>query len=281
MAVNNTTGLPSTSEYSLGSGIIRVSEIDAAGNAQAFRDIGNAPDFTITATVEELEHFSSRTGIRNLDKTLFLSSEFSYNFTVENITVQNMQLFTLGELTTVTNPAVAGITGVTLVSDGGIVLGTYALARAADGSRCYDLEKANVTVKTTNVSPVTLVEGTDYTVSEKEGMIFLLSTSAALATAITNVEGLTIDLAADAGALAAVVQIDALQATQTSYSITFISENPETGALTEYEILQTKLRPDGDHALISADEIKQVTFAGKAEANDSNKTMFIRPIVAA
>ena len=268
---NNTTGVPSTTEYMLGRGKIKVAEI-TSGVATAYYALGNATEFNITPEIEDLEHYSTQTGAKTLDYTVLLSSKASLSLTIENINQRNMKWFLMGEQTAYTNPTVAGITDIAIVAAGDIVLGTYVNLTKADGSRCYDIDATKLTVSSTNAAPVAMVKDTDYTVSAVEGQIFLISTSTKLATAIGAAEGLTATLTADATCIDSMYKVDAFTATDRKFKVQFIADDPKDSSKTEYLFFSVALRPNGDYSLIG-DEFKTLPFTGKAEVPDGKTTI--------
>ena len=277
---NNTTGLHSTSEYSLGRGILHLGELDSNDAVDSFWDLGNVTEFTLTPEVEENEHYSSRTAERYLDRTDILERNFNVSFTCENINQRTLQWFLMGTDSTVANPTYTGFTGAAIVAAGNITLGTVVPLVNATGVRCYDVVAADVTVKTTNATPVTLVKDTDYTLNATEGTIHLISTSTALATAIAGAEGLTLDLAANTSQIQNVITVNAFTSTR-DVALLFFAEDPKTEEKTEYYFYKCSLRPDGDHGLIT-EEYKTVTFTGKLVTPDGQTSpVRFTPIVEA
>lgn len=61
------------------------------GDAE-YRDLGNVTAFTTSPVVEELEHYSSREGVRSLDKTVILSKKVTVKMTLEEYMLENLQL---------------------------------------------------------------------------------------------------------------------------------------------------------------------------------------------
>lgn len=68
---------PSTTLYALGKGVLSIADYDSACAALSWTDLGNCPRFEVEVTEEILDHHSSRSGARNLDKTVIL--EVGYN----------------------------------------------------------------------------------------------------------------------------------------------------------------------------------------------------------
>jgi len=269
MAGKDTTGTYDTNDYTLGRGVMYLSEIDSTtGLPKKWRDVGNVPDFTVNVAEEELEHFTSRTGLKTRDKTVTLSKDLQMSFAFDTINDKNLALFLSGETADYTNAAVAGFAEWSIIADGEIdadpQLVWYQL-ESSTAVRAYGIELADLTLATTNVAPVTLVEGTDYEVLTTSGMFRLLD-SAAVQTAITNVEGITAVLVANAGA----VDMDEVRGLTTSavqVAMMFQAVNPANAdEPTEFIFHQVKLRADGDMNMIG-DDWTQMPFGGTVESN--------------
>jgi len=85
-----------TGLYTLGKGILSFDRFDDDGLPTGLRDLGNAPNFTLTPTVETLEHFSSREGLKKKDLVINLSVGVSAKFTLEEYDKQNLAMALLG-----------------------------------------------------------------------------------------------------------------------------------------------------------------------------------------
>lgn len=284
MPRKNTTGLPQTGDYNLGRGIIYAARIDeTTGLPMEWRDLGNAPEFNISIEAETLEHQSSRSGLRVTDKEVPVSIDASLAFTLDEINAENVADWFRGEQAVFTNGAVAGFAEWEMVPEGEIVLGRWYDIRSSTGVRAYGIDGGDLTVKTTNITPVELAEGTDYDLDAEFGRIFLRSTSTKLATAISGEEGLDVTLAANAGA-PAVNEIRGLTQASTTVAIKFVSENASGGAKAEWEFHQVTLTAEGDFGLIS-DDWTQMQFTGACEANElgfpNSPTLTIRTVASA
>lgn len=89
---------PSIRNYTIGKGIATFKE--TSPNAVAFRDLGNCPAFEFTPTVEKLDHFSSRTGIKSKDRSVPISTEGELKITMEEFTLANLRLAVMGAIDT-------------------------------------------------------------------------------------------------------------------------------------------------------------------------------------
>jgi len=271
MAGPNTTGKPNTSDYFLGRGVCYFAALDPVTSLPLeYRDLGNAPEFNISLEVETLEHQSSRNGLKVTDKEVTISQKVNVSLTLDEINFQNLAVFLSGSSagTSATdntghlNPTYAGVTERELIPVGDVVLGRWYELRDANGNRCYDIAKANLTVK--DEAATTYSEGTDYEVNEEMGMIFLLTTGSIAA---GGSDGVDFSLAADSSADQYIPEVKGLTSTSISGALKFIGENPaDNDSKLEYQFHQISLKADGDFGLIS-DEYTQMTFTGIAERN--------------
>lgn len=74
------------------------------------RYFGNTPEFTQTSESEELEHFDSDNGINVKDDSVTLSNTRTGTFTTDNISLDNVAMFFLGERSTHTQMSATAIT---------------------------------------------------------------------------------------------------------------------------------------------------------------------------
>src|SRR5207342_2572846 len=85
---------PSIQNYHIGKGIVSFKEDGAAD----FLDLGNAPRFVWSPTIEKKEHFSSREGVKVKDFTAITQTGATIKITLDEINGPNLAIFTLGEL---------------------------------------------------------------------------------------------------------------------------------------------------------------------------------------
>jgi hypothetical protein len=259
---------PDTRDYVLGRGVVSIALHDADGNPMGFRDLGNAPGMTITGTREQVEHISSRTSTAKVDKRVVTSQGLTAGFTLDEVqNLENLADWLIGETSTPVNGAVAGFAQWQIIADGDIEEEQDYLIRSSLGVRAYSIDETDVTLETTNLTPVTLVLGTDYTVDELTGTFRLLD-SAAVNTAITNGEGIDITLAANAGAPATVDQVRALKATNLVVALRYVMENAaDGGRKTEFLFPRVLLSSEGDMSLIGTD-FATMQFQASVEQGD-------------
>lgn len=97
---------PDVQNYHIGKGIVSFKEVGGA----AFVDLGNAPSFVYTPSVEKKEHFSSREGIKTKDFTAVTQIGATIKIQLDEITGENLAIFALGDIDT-TTPGAATING--------------------------------------------------------------------------------------------------------------------------------------------------------------------------
>lgn len=81
-------------QYYIGKGTV---EIDTGSG---YRDVGNVPTFEFTPSVETLDHYSSRTGVRSLDRSVVVQTEGTLRMVMEEWLFENLLVALLGDQTT-------------------------------------------------------------------------------------------------------------------------------------------------------------------------------------
>lgn len=266
----NLTGKPDLRDINLGRGIIYIAELDANLLPIDWLDLGNAPEFNVTIESEELLHQSSRAGLKVTDIRVTLSQDASVAFRIEELNHGNLALFFTGTVSTVTNPAVAGVAsmGAPVAITANVVLGRwYDLKTAYNGTGISTSFSATSVpkIRRTSGTPMDLVLGTDYEIDRVMGRVFILST----AVNVVAADDIGWYSAADATAPAQLQLMKAFKAGVKSYALKFIGENPlDSSRLKEWEFHKTSLAADGDLSLIG-DEFTNLGFSGAAEKNSN------------
>jgi hypothetical protein len=83
---------PNIGNYYIGKGIVSIKLLGES----TFTDCGNAPQFEFLAKVTQLDHFSSRTGVRVKDFTAVTEISGTINMQLEELTARNMGFALLG-----------------------------------------------------------------------------------------------------------------------------------------------------------------------------------------
>lgn len=102
--------------YFSGQGRVYLAARDTNGNPQALRWVGNVPDLKVSLSVETIEHKESYSGQRLTDLQLIKGKDGEFSCTLEDLSVENLELSLYGATTSVTAGSVtaealpAGIT---------------------------------------------------------------------------------------------------------------------------------------------------------------------------
>jgi hypothetical protein len=107
---------PNVQNYHIGKGIVSFKETGAS----TFTDLGNAPSFTYSPTVEKLEHFSSREGVKTKDFTAITQVGATVTLTLDEITGENLAFFALAEQSTDTDGSIM-LSGLTKTEFTGVI----------------------------------------------------------------------------------------------------------------------------------------------------------------
>lgn len=273
----NTSGAPNTRDYVLGRGIVRLAGLTAAGlpDAAGFRDLGNAPEFSITVSVEDLRHQSSREQIKFTDKRFVISQEVGLSFQLDEINFTNLSNFLSGTTGTYDNPHDTTWAATANVQWPGtttpFTIGNWYELVDDDGARVYNLDAAGVVytlVEDPSGTPVTL-SADDYEIDEQMGLVRFLSTGT---NTLTGAEDIGFAITTGATTAQDLDTVEALQRAEVTGALLFISINAgDSGQKTEYRFHKVSLSADGDLAKIS-DEVATMSFTGVAEVNSAITT---------
>lgn len=254
----NTTGTPNTDLYALGRGRLYIAEL-TSGVPGGYRDMGNSPKVSAEVSSETLDHYTSRLGTKTIDKSVVLTQEINLSIECDEISFQNIAEFLSGTASSGnTNPAVAGITKYSWITS--VELGKHYQIKtnASPGVQARDIASANLTLE---VGATTLVLGTDYTVDEKNGTVFFLTTAAN----VTDTDTVDLTLAPDAGAVS-INRVQGLTTTNRTVAVRFIRVNPVDSKETVFDFHQVILKGDGAFDLVG-DDWQKLSYTGKAEYN--------------
>lgn len=251
--------MPAYKDYTLGKGEVY---FDADGTGERY--LGNTTVFNVTVESESLDHFDSDQGIRVKDDSTVLEVNRSATITTDNVSVENVALFLMGDISTITQTAVA----VTAEEINGVLEGRF-----------YQLGKTTinpqglrgVTAVTVTIAPATpAVLDTDYTLDADMGRIYIVEGGG-----ITDADDLLVDYTPVANSRQRV-------ATNNDASLTgalrFIAKNPK-GTSRDWYMPQVTLRPEGDFALKGDDWIA-MNFAVEIGAPTGQSAIYVdgRPL---
>jgi hypothetical protein len=268
----NTSGLPSPNYITVGRGSLRIARQDATtgmADANGFRHLGNAPDFTLSVSEEDLRHQSSLDALALTDKRIVLNRETEISFTLEEIHFDNLALFFSGDVGSYSSPTnVSWANHQDAIVANPVKLGrTYELYNNA-GDRVYNLGAASLVYSFEEDpagTPQVLTLDDDYTIDEELGLVTFLVGATNLVDGV-SVVGWSISTPA-AGATA-IDELQGLTDVSAKFVLMFVAVNPETERKTEYVLYQVSLSADGDLALIGNDW-QQIPMTGLAEVNST------------
>lgn len=86
---------PNSDNYTLGKGTVAFNR-KVSGSYTGYRDLGNAPSLTMNVDISNLDHYSSRSGLRSKDKTVVQEVTPVLNFGLDEITDKNFAMSLLG-----------------------------------------------------------------------------------------------------------------------------------------------------------------------------------------
>jgi len=279
-------GQPSADNYVLGRGSIFLDVYDASLNVPLFnyRNLGNSTDFALNIEEEELEHQSSRSGLRITDSSVSLSKELSGSFTLDEISEENLAVFLSGNIDESQTQSVygSGSTGnyKAQYNNGG----TLAKARGSDlAGKWFEIWNSGLTERVTNVNSITAVHptstaspeavlGTDYLEDLDLGLIFIIPGG------ILDVAD-TVDFEFRSVKVPTNKDVIIFDRSLIRAGLVFKSINAQTGEFREVHLHKVKITAEGDLSLIGEEWANmQFNFTAETDATNhpSNPTGYIR-----
>jgi len=238
-----------TRDYTLGKGKMLFKK----DGEDFYRDLGNAPAFTLNVTIDKLEHFSSRSGISVKDLEVITQMTVGGSFTLDEANGENLSMFVMSTGAVQNDQSVLAAEVLQDV-DGTVqipvaALGSWIPLYTSGGERAINM--SGVVVE--NETPVTLEEGIEgvgnYQLDLTAGLIWINADQTGASVAIVA-NTTTLDIAAD---LAAQERSDTAGGTLTTLkgNVLFVGAPPQGRILdvTGY----CSLTPNGDWSLIGED----------------------------
>jgi len=229
---------PDTDNYMLGKGKVYLDRLDANSARTGEIDLGNTPAFTLSPTIESLDHFESMSGIKEKDKSVDISVGFTGKFTLDEYARENIKLALLND----------GVEE-TLTQVTGHQTNEPMTARLGKWVKLVNrnIHAVNVTDQT---GTITYVLTTDYVVDADVGRI-----RAVIGGAINEAQILHVDYNYDATEYP---MVTALNDSTIEAFIRFVGD-PAVGPTYEIEIWKVKIKPSGELPWIT-DEWGQMEF---------------------
>ena len=238
--------MASADNYTLGKGIVNFNKKEVDGTYKGELDLGNCPEFSFNISIEKLEHFSSRGGLRAKDKEVISQVSPGVSFTLDEITENNLSLLTMADIEKITQATA------TVVDEqpGGAYKGRMLVL--ANRS----INASTITVDSAADAPLTRGVAWDCLTTLKDdqvGRIRILDTYA-------GTEGDMVKVSYTAAAVT-YTKLKALAQTSIEGFMRFVSDNP-VGNQQELQIWRVSLTPSGDTAMIG-DDWSTLAFTGE------------------
>jgi hypothetical protein len=180
---------PDTSNITIGRGALRLARLGTDGlpDSDGFRHLGNAPDFSLAVSEEDLRHQSSLDALALTDKRLVLNRETEISFTLEEIHFENLAAFFSGATTV---ESIASATGSGEVTDSALQGRWYPIVDST-GARVYDLGGRGVAPQYVITADATAASGGDFTLTVDGQTTGAIAYNAAAATILAALEALS------------------------------------------------------------------------------------------
>lgn len=237
---------PSSDNLLLGNYACYLAELDGSGLPMGERHVGNASAISLQVEPDILEKNERMTSARGLYKQVARQTKMSLKLTLDEITIENLQLGVLGSAVAFGQ------------SNGGLT--NHEISSAPEQGLYYATGKRNISDVTVQWDGDPMTEGTDYTVDAANGRIYVVPGGA-----IGNGAALT-------------VSCDYAETTSRTVRLgtdpnlrryVRLVGDPTTGATHDYEFWNVQLSPDGELALIS-DEFASIGLTGAVTLDSTN-----------
>jgi hypothetical protein len=205
--------------------------------SDGFRRLGNVPEAAVQRTVEKLEHTSSEGGVNVKDASVDTSNDQGLTFSTDNVSLDNLALWFMSSVSEIVEVGGA----VVAEALGAFNEGDYAqlgvTTTTPQGVRNVTLVSLDGKIGVAASAP--LVEGTDYRVDLKRGLVEFL---------IDDLSDVTADYTAPAATRSVILD----GTTTIEGELKFFADNPK-GSNKDTHWPYVQLSPDGDYALIGTD----------------------------
>lgn len=245
------------------------------GQYQGERYLGNTPDFSMSTSVDKLDHFSSDRGLRQKDKSINLETTRSLSLTTDNISVENVALFFAGVVMSSLNTAQTdvrenvnggskvmrgrqyqlGVTAEMPMGQGAIKAGSFNIVYADAGTAI-----STGTGDISTLPGVTVLPPENYELDYTTGSLWIESDAPDI---LGDVQ-LVVSYDRTASTREVVISSDNV----VEGALRFVSDNPE-GENMSYFFPKVSISPDGDYAL-KGDDWQQIGFTAEVLVRDCN-----------
>lgn len=241
--------------YTLGRGKLYLDKfLPGTKTTTGERYIGNTPDMTLQQEAQTLDHFNSDEGIKEKDDSIILQIDRSAQVSFDDIQIDNLALFFLGESSVVEEAAEVG------PIEFGIPLPTHDRHFQIGVSAERPSGERRITIGDVTQGVTVFVAGTDYIKDDELGRIYI-----PVGSAIDPVEPLTVEYARRASERA---QIISSSQPAVECAARFIAYNPK-GKNLDHFFPFVRITPNGDFPL-KGDEWQQGSLNIEILKRDAN-----------
>lgn len=239
---------------------------DTVGEGQRY--LGNTPTFSTSSASTDLDHYSSEGGVKVKDDSVQLTLDRTGKFTCDNIDLDNVALYFIGESDPQTQASAASVVFVVTIKQGYY----YQMGSSASLPFGHKNLGAMTTVKT-GVGFATVVAASDanYQVDSLSGRVFI-----PVGSVIADDTPVQFTYA-----VLATTYDQVVSSSDSIYgAITFISDNPK-GPNRDYLMPYVKLSPDGDYDL-KGDDWQVMGFTMEILIKGNLSALYVngRPVTA-
>lgn len=234
--------------------------VSALTRGDGERYIGNTPEFSTTSESEDLEHFDSDGGIRTKDDSVQLTLNRSGAFASDNIDVENIALYFLGEASNLTQ---SSATGTVDVFEGAKRRRFYQLG-VTTGNPSGVRNVSSVVVRSGVAFADVVTQAGNYQVDEVRGRVYIEDDA-------PDIDDEDIQVTFN---VAASTRERVVSGSSSLYgALRFVADNPK-GPNRDYYFPYVKLAPDGDYNL-KGDEWQQMGFTFEILKKSGLEAMYI------
>ena len=84
---------PDVNNFTVGKGILSISEWDGDTPPASYTDVGNATSIEVEHIIERLPHYSSRSSFKVKDANPIITTDYTVTFTLDEISNSNLKMF--------------------------------------------------------------------------------------------------------------------------------------------------------------------------------------------
>jgi len=251
---------PGGKNYTLGSGKLYFAMF-ALGtqNPQGYRYFGNTPEFTTSSDHEDLDHFDSDNGQRFKDDSVTLTNSSSGAFTTDNISLENVAMYYLGDVSSYTQLAATAQTETITVQKGRYYQLGVTQANPA-GTRHVN----NVTFK---IAAVAFPILNNIELDLPTGRFYVEDSA-------PGITGTTVDLIVSYDQLA-YTQDRVISKNNSIVGALFFEATTKKGIKFDYTWPYVKISPDGDYNLKSMEDWSAMSFTVELLQKSGYETVYI------